>query len=93
MGIKAKVNKESEKYRKTGSSGDAPSPAHKLWILVCHLRGPKPEEGNCQRALYDVLLTVERWKRPEGVVSEELGARLPAMRSTMRSWRSPMFHD
>jgi len=53
------------------------SPDHKLGTLVRHLRLPKPEEGKCHRALYDVLLTVELWKHLECVVSEKLGGRTP----------------
>jgi len=53
------------------------SPDHKLGTLIRHLRLPKPEEGNCHRALYDVLLTVELWKHLEGVVSDKLGGKTP----------------
>jgi len=53
------------------------SPDHKLGTLIRHLRLPKPKEGNCHRALYDVLLTVELWKHLEGVVSERLGGKEP----------------
>ncbi len=49
------------------------SPRHKLSTLADHLSLPRPEEGKCHRALYDVLLTVELWKHIEGLISKRIG--------------------
>lgn len=49
------------------------SPDHQLGTLTDHLNLAKPNEGNCHRALYDVLLTVELWKRIESIVCEKIG--------------------
>ena len=53
------------------------SPNHQLGTLVHHLNLPKPADGSCHRALYDVLLTVELWKRIESIISESLGGITP----------------
>ena len=49
------------------------SPDHQLGTLTNHLNLPRPSEGSCHRALYDVLLTVELWKHFEGIVREKIG--------------------
>jgi DNA polymerase-3 subunit epsilon len=49
------------------------SPDHQLGTLSEHLNLPRPSEGSCHRALYDVLLTIELWKRIESIVSERIG--------------------
>ena len=49
------------------------SPRHKLSILADHLNLPRPEEGKCHRALYDVLLTVELWKHIERIIRKRIG--------------------
>jgi DNA polymerase-3 subunit epsilon len=49
------------------------SPRHKLSILADHLNLPRPEEGKCHRALYDVLLTVELWKHIERIIRQRIG--------------------
>ena len=49
------------------------SPNHQLVTLTNHLNLSVPLEGNYHRALYDVLITVELWKRIEGIVSEKIG--------------------
>ena len=51
------------------------SPNHQLETLTDHLNLPKPREGSCHRALYDVLVTVELWKRIESIVCERIGGR------------------
>ncbi len=53
------------------------SPNHQLGTLVHHLNLPKPAEGSCHRALYDVLLTVELWKRIGSIISERIGGKAP----------------
>jgi DNA polymerase-3 subunit epsilon len=53
------------------------SPNHKLETLAEHLNLSRPTEGNCHRALYDVLLTVELWKRIESIIIERTGGRTP----------------
>ena len=49
------------------------SPRHKLSTLADHLNLPRPEEGKCHRALYDVLLTVELWKHIERIIIKRIG--------------------
>ncbi len=49
------------------------SPNHQLGTLARHLNLARPGEGNCHRALYDVLLTVELWKHIESVICEKIG--------------------
>ncbi len=49
------------------------SPRHKLSTLAEHLNLPRPEEGKCHRALYDVLLTVELWKHIESLIAKRMG--------------------
>lgn len=49
------------------------SPRHKLSTLADHLNLPRPEEGKCHRALYDVLLTLELWKHIELIISKRIG--------------------
>ena len=49
------------------------SPSHKLSTLVQHLNLPRPDDGKCHRALYDVLLTVELWKHIESLLSKRIG--------------------
>jgi len=49
------------------------SPSHKLSALAHHLNLPKPDDGKCHRALYDVLLTVELWKHIESLLSKRIG--------------------
>jgi len=51
------------------------SPNHKLETLAHHLKLPRPAEGQCHRALYDVLLTVELWKYIEHLVGERIGKK------------------
>jgi DNA polymerase-3 subunit epsilon len=53
------------------------SPDHQLGTLTDHLNLSKPHEGNCHRALYDVLLTVELWKHIEKIICEKVGGRAP----------------
>jgi len=53
------------------------SPNHQLGTLARHLNLPRPAEGSCHRALYDVLLTVELWKRIGSIVSERIGGKTP----------------
>jgi DNA polymerase-3 subunit epsilon len=53
------------------------SPDHQLGTLTEHLKLPKPREGSCHRALYDVLLTVELWKHIAGIVCERIGGKTP----------------
>ena len=53
------------------------SPNHQLGTLVHHLNLPKPAEGSCHRALYDVLLTVELWKRIESIIRKKSGGIIP----------------
>jgi DNA polymerase III epsilon subunit-like protein len=52
-------------------------PSYKLESLVYHLNLSAPDDGNYHRALYDVLLTVELWKRIENIVSERIGGKTP----------------
>ena len=49
------------------------SPDHQLGTLTNHLNLPRPSEGSCHRALYDVMLTVELWNRIENIVCEKTG--------------------
>lgn len=49
------------------------SPKHKLSTLADHLNLPRPDEGKCHRALYDVLLTVELWKHIENLITKRIG--------------------
>ena len=49
------------------------SPDHQLGTLTDHLNLPRPQEGSCHRALYDVMLTVELWKRIKNIVSDKIG--------------------
>ncbi len=49
------------------------SPDHQLGTLTDHLNLPRPSEGSCHRALYDVMLTVELWKHIENTVCEKIG--------------------
>jgi len=49
------------------------SPSHKLSTLTDHLNLPRPKEGKCHRALYDVLLTVELWKHIESLLTKKIG--------------------
>ena len=51
------------------------SPNHQLGTLAHHLNLPKPAYGSCHRALYDVLLTVELWKRIGSIISERIGGK------------------
>lgn len=51
------------------------SPNHKLSTLTYHLNLPRPSEGQCHRALYDVLLTVELWQYMERVISKKIGQK------------------
>jgi DNA polymerase-3 subunit epsilon len=52
-------------------------PSYKLGSLTYHLNLAVPAEGNCHRALYDVLLTVELWKRIGSIISERIGGKTP----------------
>ena len=54
------------------------APNHQLGTLTRHLRLSKPAEGQCHRALYDVLLTVELWKRLEQLIRERIGGKTPS---------------
>ena len=53
------------------------SPNHQLETLIHHLNLPRPREGSCHRALYDVLLTVELWKCIENIISDRIGGKTP----------------
>ena len=53
------------------------APNHQLGSLAHHLDLPRPGEGSSHRALYDVMLTVELWKRIDSIVSERLGGKAP----------------
>ena len=53
------------------------SPNHQLGTLAEHLALSAPADGNYHRALYDVLLTVELWKRIENIISERIGGKIP----------------
>ena len=52
-------------------------PSYKLESLVHHLNLSATIDGNYHRALYDVLLTVELWKRIENIISERIGGKIP----------------
>lgn len=51
------------------------SPNHQLGTLTHHLKLPKPSAGSHHRALYDVLLTVELWKRIESIIRQRIGGK------------------
>ena len=53
-------------------------PSYKLESLVHHLNLSATIDGNYHRALYDVLLTVELWKRIENIISERIGGKTPS---------------
>lgn len=52
-------------------------PSYKLESLTYHLNLTAPDDGNYHRALYDVLLTVELWKRIEKILTERIGGKKP----------------
>lgn len=52
-------------------------PSYKLESLTYHLGLTAPDDGNYHRALYDVLLTVELWKRIEKILTERIGGKKP----------------
>ena len=49
------------------------SPDHKLETLTRYLNLPQPADGKYHRALYDVLMTVELWKRIQSIISSRTG--------------------
>ncbi|MFZ2658718.1 MAG: 3'-5' exonuclease, partial [Victivallales bacterium] len=53
-------------------------PSYKLGSLTHHLDLSAPADGSCHRALYDVLLTVELWKRIGSIISERIGGKAPS---------------
>ena len=53
------------------------SPNHQLGTLTHHLNLSRPAEGSYHRALYDVLLTVELWKRIASIISDRIGGKTP----------------
>jgi DNA polymerase-3 subunit epsilon len=52
-------------------------PSYKLESLTHHLNLSAPADGNYHRALYDVLLTAELWKRIENIITERIGGKTP----------------
>ena len=53
-------------------------PGYKLESLVHHLNLSAVMDGNYHRAMYDVLLTVELWKKIENIISERIGGKTPS---------------
>ena len=52
-------------------------PSYKLESLSHHLNLTATVDGNYHRALYDVMLTAELWKRIENIISEKIGGKTP----------------
>ncbi|HCE46689.1 MAG TPA: hypothetical protein DET40_24340 [Lentisphaeria bacterium] len=53
-------------------------PSYKLGSLTQHLNLSSPADGNYRRALYDVMLTVELWKRIGNIISDRIGGKAPS---------------